>query len=259
LLALFCGLIYANSLRNGFVFDDYALIPDNPATQSLAEYPKALEWDAQRIGRLPSDRGTTHRPVRTALLAVQIHLFGPNSIGYHAVNLLLHVLNGLLVFLIVRTLLGRPLTALLAAGLFVAHPIQTEAVAYVSGQRDLLFTAFYLGGSSFVRYRLTQRPRWLAGAFTAYLLDLFQRRWRSPSPSSARMYDLIAGLPGAIRCCAPARRAGLDSLRRILARDARLYVVGVSALGIALIYLPSSSPIRATGGTLTAARAPDRP
>jgi len=207
LLALFCGLIYANSLRNGFVFDDYALIPDDPAIQSLAQYPKAFEWDAQRIGRLPSDRGTTHRPLRTALLAVQFHLFGLNPTGYRTVNLLLHVLNGLLVFLIVRTLLGRPLTALFAAGLFVAHPIQTEAVAYISGQRDLLFTAFYLGGFlSFVRYRLTQRLRWLAGAFVAYLLGLLSKEMAITLPLLCALYDLIARLPGPASPVAPPLR-----------------------------------------------------
>jgi predicted membrane-bound mannosyltransferase len=64
----------------------------------------------------------------------------------------------------------------LAAILFAVHPIQTESVAYISGRRDLLFAVFYLAGfACYVRYRETDRVRYLFLAGFAYLLSLLSK------------------------------------------------------------------------------------
>jgi len=238
LLAGLVALIYANALRNDFVFDDYYLILQNRGIQSLAQYPKALQWDAQRSIALPSDRGVTHRPLRTALLAVQFHFFGLNPLGYRAVNLLLHILNGWLVFAIFRTVLGRPWPALFAALLFVVHPIQTEAVAYVSGQRDVLFTTFYLAGFlSFLQYRATTDVRWLGAVALAYLLGLLSKEMAITLPLLCAVYDLVRHLPGAASGVAPSVwKAVLDSLRGAISRDRWLYAAGGALLAVALFY-----------------------
>jgi len=79
---------------------------------------------------------------------------GLDPLGYHLGNLLLHVVNGVLVFLATRQLLRRThaeysagvsLIAAFSAGLFLLHPLQSEAVAYVAGRADLLSATFMLG------------------------------------------------------------------------------------------------------------------
>lgn len=238
LLAGVAALVYANSLPNGFVFDDNQLILDNPAIRNVGQYLNILKWDAERPIPLPSDRGTTHRPVRAAVLALEYHFFGSNPLGYRTINILLHVLNGALVFVILRSLLGGPRPALLAALLFVVHPIQTDAVAYISGQRDLLFTAFYLAGFlCFVRFRATQQGRWLAVAALAYLLGLFSKEMTITLPVLCAVYDLICHLPGRDPSVAsPLTKSVWHALRGAIARDKWLYPTGAALLTLALFY-----------------------
>lgn len=64
---------------------------------------------------------------------------------FHATNLLLHMLNGLLVFLLIRVFVPKWSAAALGAALFMLHPLQVESVIWVSEFRGLLATAFALG------------------------------------------------------------------------------------------------------------------
>jgi len=238
LLASVAFLIYVNSLRNAFVFDDYWLILQNPEIQDIGQYPKMFQWDVQRSLARPADRGTTHRPLRTAFLAVQFRFFGPNPTGYRVVSLLLHVLNGSLVFAIFRKLLGRPWPALFTAMLFVVHPVQTEAVAYISGQRDVLFTAFYLAGFlSFVQYRATRQSSWLSAAAIAYVLGLLSKEMAITLPLLCAVYDLVRDLPGrAAAVATPLRKAVWDSFQGMVARDKVLYAGAGAVLAVGLFY-----------------------
>ncbi|MGH7410888.1 MAG: glycosyltransferase family 39 protein, partial [Candidatus Methylomirabilis sp.] len=238
ILAIPAVVIYANSLRNAFVFDDHYLVLLNPQIQDLGRYPRALQWDAQRALDRPADRGITHRPLRAALLAVQFHFFGANPIGYRTISILIHILNGVLAFAIFKKVLGRPWPSLFAASLFVVHPIQTEAVAYVSGQRDVLFTTFYLAGFlSFVQYRHTQQPLWLGAAAAAYIMGLLSKEMAITLPLLCALYDLIRNLPGRGEGVAtPLHRAVLESLRGMVSRDRTLYGVAGVLLVAALFY-----------------------
>ncbi len=67
-----------------------------------------------------------------------------STTGYHSINVLLHWLSALLVFAIVRRLAGPTagVVSAIAAGLFLVHPVQTEAVAYIAGRSDGL-SAFF--------------------------------------------------------------------------------------------------------------------
>ena len=237
-LAGLAALIYANALPNGFVFDDFYLIVGNREIQNLTQYPKALQWDMQRRIALQPDRGATHRPLRTALLAVQFRFFGLNPTGYRVVNILLHILNGSLVFVLLRSLLGRARPALFAALLFVVHPIQTEVVAYIAGQRDVLFTTFYLVGFlCFVRYRATQQAAWLGVGAVAYILGLLSKEMAITLPLLCIAYDLVAHFPGdGPGVVPPLSRAIRDGLRATLAQGRKLYLLMGGMLAMILVY-----------------------
>lgn len=238
LLAALAGLLYANALRNEFVFDDGGLIVSNPQIRNLAQYPEYLKWDVNRTIPQGSDQGITHRPLRTALLAVEFHLFGLNPAGYRAVNILLHAVNGSLIFLIVRFLLGGATAALCAALLFVVHPIQTDSVAYIAGQRDVLFTTWYLLGFwGFLRYRATEKPAYLGLTGVTYVLGLMTKEMAVTLPVLCAVYDFVRGFPlaGAGEPMASAK-AARQSLREIISRDKWLYLGGAAVVVAALYY-----------------------
>lgn len=129
--------VYLPSLANDFVWDDVAHIVANPRLDSLpgvGHYLVALE-------------GPYHRPLVFATYAVEVALWGRWAPAFHATNLLLHLVNVALVVLVARRT-GVALSAAVGgAAVFALHPLQVEAVAYVSGRTDLLMTAAALAGT----------------------------------------------------------------------------------------------------------------
>lgn len=139
LLLAATGLAYANSLGASFQFDDFNVIVDNPAVHS---------WAAWR-----EDAGRGIRPLLKASYTAN-WVAGTGAAGFHLVNVLIHAANVLLVYALgLRWLAGsRTLDAAaaraaagLAALLFAVHPVQTEAVTYVSGRSVSLMALCYLG------------------------------------------------------------------------------------------------------------------
>lgn len=145
LIVLLGGTIYANSLHNTFHLDDDIFIIHNPAVRSLWNWP-AL-WASFNT-----------RFVTGLSFALNYRFGGLDVFGYHVVNLLLHFMNAFLVFVFVRKLLQTPffesrsaadagapaVTAVLTALVFLAHPLQTQAVNYISQRAVLLAVFFYL-------------------------------------------------------------------------------------------------------------------
>ncbi len=67
-----------------------------------------------------------------------------NPLSYHRTNLILHILNSFLVFLLIYRLLGNSYTAFFTALLFGVHPIHAESVAWIAERKDVLFSFFFL-------------------------------------------------------------------------------------------------------------------
>jgi len=131
---------YANSVGNGFVFDDEFLIPAYSRTWNFSELIKVLF--------------ESYRPVRNASYVIDFLVWGPRPFGFHLMNVLIHAVNSVLVFFLVRRLTPRKGIAVVASRIFAVNPIQTDAVSYVSGRRDILFTMFYLAAFlAYLRYR----------------------------------------------------------------------------------------------------------
>jgi hypothetical protein len=122
--------LYVGALGAGFVWDDLlTAAPARPLRQALT----------QRTG-------SWYRPVVMASFAVDRALWGAWPPGFHATNVALHVaVAGLLASLAHAAGLGAGVS-LAAALVFLAHPVQTEAVTYVSGRTDVLCALFALAG-----------------------------------------------------------------------------------------------------------------
>lgn len=142
-LAVFVA--YSPALDGPFLLDDSYL----PYTQPQFAGLPALAWM----------KGV--RPLLMMTYWFNFQLSGASTGSYHFVNLFLHILNGLLIFLIVRKVLTwsgaagrtRELLAGFAAGLFLLHPLQTESVSYVAGRSETLSVFFFLAAFTVFVYR----------------------------------------------------------------------------------------------------------
>ena len=127
---------FLGSLDSEFVnWDDGIYVTDNRLIQNLS-------WDSlARIFSYP--RMKTYVPFSSLSLAIDYKIWGLDPFGYHLTNLLLHLINTLLVFWLVRRLAHRLIPALIAALLFGVHPIHVESVAWVSERKDVLSTSSF--------------------------------------------------------------------------------------------------------------------
>ena len=125
-------LAYFNALGAAFQFDDFNVIVDNPAVHSVGG------WVASMPGI---------RPLLKLSYALNWSL-QPAPFGFHLFNVAVHALNAVLVYHLLRKLVsvnGQGSWApLVGALLFALHPVQTEAVTYVSGRSVSLMASFYL-------------------------------------------------------------------------------------------------------------------
>ena len=168
-------LVYVPALGGGFLFDDHHLVVEN----AFLREPRTL-WRFF-LHPLTSTQvaGDMYRPLTTATLMLNYACSGLRPFGYHLLNLLLHVVNGLLVWRLLRLLLPERSTwaAAFGAALFLLHPVHSNAVAYVTSRSTLLAACGVLG--SLVAYRISRsapraRTPWRLlslAAFTGALLS----------------------------------------------------------------------------------------
>lgn len=145
ILGAFVLALYANTFRNGFVFDDLIVVHGNRFTQQgLAGIPKMLTsfyW----AGYWDYNNGL-YRPLSLIGFAIQWQFFKDAAGWYHVVSVLLYVTTILLLFSTLRRLLSRysPVVAFVASLIFAAHPTHTEVVANIKSQDELLCFIFVL-------------------------------------------------------------------------------------------------------------------
>ncbi len=132
-------LVFAHSLGNDFVrnWDDALYVTDNNLI-------KDFSWHG--IGKIFSTIYLDYYPVTLTAYALQYAFFGLDPADYHAVSLILHCLNVILVYYLAKNLTGWRFGAAIVALLFGIHPMHVESVAWISEQKDLLYASFSLGG-----------------------------------------------------------------------------------------------------------------
>lgn len=128
-LLLATGLLYGHTLHVPFYMDDGSGLAQN---FMLRDLPATL-------ANFFSPRGLSK-----ATLALNIYFTGLSLPPLHLTNIALHFANGLLVWLLLHRLLASRLLPLLGALLFIAHPLQTQAVTYLIQRSTLLASAFFL-------------------------------------------------------------------------------------------------------------------
>lgn len=179
--------VYANTFAVPFFFDDFPYLKSNPLIRDFGFFldPEKI----QKLGIYFDVRNNfLLRPVAYFTFALNYAFHGLDTWGYHLFNLLVHLGNGLLVYLLSLLTLRTPAVEgekadsdkrmahthrylpLFGALLFIGHPLQTQAVTYII-QRFTSLCAFLVLGSLtlYVIARLSPRK---SVQLTGYLLSL---------------------------------------------------------------------------------------
>jgi protein O-mannosyl-transferase len=150
LCLLVVALCYANSVRNDFVGDDFPIVASNPAIRSISplKFLQSSYWTKDQAAGI-------YRPLTVLSLSVDYALWHRWPPGFRFTNLLIHALNGWLLFLIAKSIVGTGVAPVAAALIYLVHPVHTEAVTTIVGRSELLGVCFLLSAWLFFRRRQT--------------------------------------------------------------------------------------------------------
>ena len=230
LLALFGAVLYGNSLKGKLFWDDEETVVQNVFIRSPS-YLKEIFLSTYHAGA--GKQFNSYRPLATASFLLDYQLWRLQPLGYHLTNVLLHIANAWLVLLIFYRLFGDSAVSFVAAALFLLHPINTEAVNYVSNRTDLLLLFFVLYGFlSYLLYRAQHRIIFLVGCLGCYLGAVFSKEAGLVFPLLCLAYERFfktaprkMPIPFYLLCAAIA--VGYLFLRADVLRHARLGFLGL--------------------------------
>lgn len=212
--------VFGISITFDFVnWDDPWYIHRNPLVQG---------WSFQNLYGICTETVTRNfAPLTIFSYLIDHSLWGKWAGGYHLTNVLLHGINAVLVFLLVRQITTRHVFALVVAMLFAIHPIQIESVVWISARKGLLSSAFILLSLLFwLKRERTSRDE-LSGTIL-FVVALMCKASAVVVPGIVFVYDIFVR-----------RRSFADSL-------ARQFVSGL--LAVWFILLTAGSQNSQTGG-----------
>ena len=175
-LGLLCFVAFHSVVDNGFVsIDDHLLVVDNPFVNSGLRVEN-IRWAFTTV------HASNWAPLAWLSHMLDCTLFGLDPRPHHVVNLVLHALNTIMLFLVLRRMTagapgpGSPDSlwpSALVAALFAVHPAHVQSVAWIAERRDVLSTAFWIlamgAYTAYVRQPDSRRASRCYGATCAFL------------------------------------------------------------------------------------------
>lgn len=154
---IFIGLVvYANMLFNGFVWDDLPQYVNKTITHSILNFPQIL-----------TDKETLYyRPFAALVFALIYTFVGATPFFYHLIELVLHISIAIMLFLFFKKFASNILSFFMSL-FFLIHPINVEAVAYISALQTILSVFF-----GFLVFFLIENKK-IASLYKYFLIALF--------------------------------------------------------------------------------------
>lgn len=185
--------IYCQTLDFAFLtnWDDPEYITRNPVILafSLENIIRAFTWSWEG----------NYAPLQILSYMLDHAIWGMDPGGFHLTNLLLHVFNGMLLYLLAIQISGSRTAGFIAALLFVVHPAQVESVAWLSQRKTLLAGFFFL--SSFLLYlrSIRQSSRqlpWLGLSLLAFIAAILSKSSAVVLPLCLAAYEICRSRQG---------------------------------------------------------------
>ncbi|MEW5735545.1 MAG: tetratricopeptide repeat protein, partial [Thermodesulfobacteriota bacterium] len=224
LLAFLGVLAYAGTFHAAFLPDDEKAILENASIRTLT--PLSVPFSP------PLDTSVTGRPLGNFCFALNWAVSGNRPFGYHAVNLLFHILCSFVLFGIVRRTLALPrfspevsrharTLAFFVSALWLCHPLDTQAVTHITQRLEVLMGLLFLSCLYFaIRGFGSARPAaWQAASVLCFTAGIFVKEVIVAAPFCLLLYDTTFLSPGP---------------RKALSRSPLLY--GGLALGLGLLF-----------------------
>jgi protein O-mannosyl-transferase len=138
LLAAVTFAVYMPARNYGLVhFDDDEYVKNNTEVKSGLNV-ESIKW------AFTTGRGSNWHPMTWLSLMMDCQLFGFNTGSMHVVNILFHIVNSILLFIVLARMTKGVWQSAFIAGLFALHPLHVESVAWVTERKDVLSTLFWL-------------------------------------------------------------------------------------------------------------------
>lgn len=143
-LAMAAAAVYAPVRGHDFIdFDDRIMFQLNPhMREGLSR--RSLAWAVTAELTHDSQHANLWIPVTNISHLAAAQVFGLNPSGHHLVNLALHILNTVLLFLLFVRMTGAPFRSAFVAAVFGLHPLHVESVAWVAERKDVLSGLFWI-------------------------------------------------------------------------------------------------------------------
>ncbi len=192
LIIFISALLYINTLSNNFVYDDAYIVTENHFIKTFKNLPKLFQKDY-----LPLSGELSYRPTVTLTYFIDYAVWELNPFGYHLTNIILHTINVLLFYILIKNISKSPTLSLLATLLFLSHPLLTETVNAVCYREDILTTLFSL--LAFIYFRKIHLSQEINIRFilyyilscTFYFLALFSKEMAITLPVLLILFDLF--------------------------------------------------------------------
>lgn len=170
--------VYVPTVSGGFLWDDLNML------QGRSDY-------------IPFFESQYYRPAFDASMALDHLLWGDNPVGFHITNILLHGICSVLVFILGLYFFENAFFPFLAALLFALHPVNTEAVAWVSARAALLVAAFFITAFIlYLHYRQEGKTPALVGSALFFLLAVLSGQSALVLPVVILAYELTGKARG---------------------------------------------------------------
>ena len=177
ILGILSVVVYANTLRNGYVLDDCSAISENTIVmKGISAIPELLSTPYRRGFFVTTN--DLYRPLSLVTLAVEYEFFGLNPAPNHAVNILLFAIGIMVLFFFLDRFFDgkKPMVAFIAAMLFALHPIHTEVVANIKSRDELLCFLFaFLSLNVFMRYMVERKMKHLVLGTVCFFLSFLSK------------------------------------------------------------------------------------
>ena len=141
LIILIGLLLFTKGLTNGFVGDDELQISNNIKAHSIINIPSFFTGSTYENGGADSIAGIFYRPIMMSVFSLIYSVSGNDPLLFHLVQLLLHITNAALLFILLRRFFQNP-TSFIISVIFLVHPVNSETVLYAANLQEVLFFFF---------------------------------------------------------------------------------------------------------------------